>query len=133
MIRLHSSSWHGTGGSFDVIADGSNTPVNISVAFAPLNSFLVLDARGSGAPAHVYLHPAFEGVYQVESERQHGAAFIVTKDVVDPSGAGRERRVQGLNWREQRIAGFVGWGERTRNPPYGAVKVVSSEQATLVV
>jgi hypothetical protein len=130
---MHSSSWHGRGGAFGVCALGSQASVLLDVQYVPIDSLVVIDARASDATADLWLAPAFEGVYLVESTAHHAKLVISDQDVEDPKGKGRQRYVDGINWREERIVGSVRWGEISRNAPYGGVKVVAGERATLTV
>ena len=135
MIRLHSSSWHGEGGLFNVTARGTNASVMLDVSHAPVESRLVLNARAMGARADVVLHPTFEGLYLIESAHAGSAKLHERKGVEDPSGRGRKRSVDMFNWRNKRLVGYVGWSSSSDElvSPWGGAVVESDEAASLTV
>lgn len=135
MIRLHSSSWHGKGGSFNVTAHGANASVVLDVSAAPVDSRLETNARAVGARADVVLHPTFEGTFLVESARVGGAKLHVRKGIEDPAGRGRKRRVETFNLRHQRIGGFLGWSSALDKyvGGWGSATVESDEVVSLTI
>lgn len=134
-IRLHSSSWHGEGGLFNVTARSINGPVMLDVSAAPVESRLVLNAKAIGARADVILHPTFEGLYLIESAHAGSTKLHERKEVEDPSGRGRTRRVEKFNWRNQRMAGYIGWSSAPVEllSPWGGVVIESDEAVSLTV
>lgn len=101
----------------------------------PAHAALALSARSEDTPAHVSIHPTYEGVFRAESARDGGAVVQIASGVEDPSGAGRRRRVEKKTPTNRMIEGFVTWegGSEDLVSQRGSVRVQSWEQATLVL
>ncbi|KAJ7460977.1 hypothetical protein B0H11DRAFT_2286058 [Mycena galericulata] len=58
-----------------------------------VNSTLIVDVYTSEAPVSVYLHPAYEGTFDLQTTEAQ-ANVDEDQDVVDPSGMARQRTLQ---------------------------------------
>ena len=79
-------------GSFDVVAQTSNAPLNVQFDSAPIDSRVTFKGRSTNSPAAVKLHETFEGSFTVDTGRWFEAGIHVV-NTQDPSGRGRQRYV----------------------------------------
>jgi len=83
-----------TGGAFAVHARTSNSPLKINCTEQAPDARLALNAHTSNSPAHVRLHPAFEGTFKLRTSIFPAVVAGADADVEDPAGRGRKRVVE---------------------------------------
>ncbi|KAJ6632148.1 hypothetical protein B0H10DRAFT_1937835 [Mycena sp. CBHHK59/15] len=91
------------------------------------NSSFFLDASTSVSPATLYLHPEYEGTYDLGTSLST-ARVEVDKDISDPIGKGRQRMVRKTTTGSH-AEGYIYWsddGEPTEGVQQGAVKIKTS-------
>ncbi|KAI0740760.1 hypothetical protein C8Q76DRAFT_708943 [Earliella scabrosa] len=132
-INLRSTSSYSTGGTFSVTAHTQNRPIEMRFDEQPTDSVLVLDAETANAPAHVNVHPAYEGT--VELATTHGQMEMAVEfRARDPAGRGRKRAFDLLRQTAFNVKGRLWWtkGGMGQGAGRGSV-VVKSENAPVRV
>ncbi|KIM49587.1 hypothetical protein M413DRAFT_438772 [Hebeloma cylindrosporum] len=125
-ISLISTSSSG-GGVFDVTTTTSNSDLNIDFPASPVNSHLEVLARTSNGVANIYLNPAYEGRFSLATSSVFRTSVHEHKEVVDPSGRGRQRQLQYKQVGRGTLEGTVQWqGPKGEGKPNGAVVVRTS-------
>jgi len=120
-------STFGSGGVFDVTTTTSNSDLNIDFPASPVNSHLEVLARTSNGVANIYLNPAYEGKFSLATSSAFQTSVHEYKDVVDPSGKGRNRKVQYKKTGRGTVEGTVQWqGAKGEGKPNGVVVVRTS-------
>jgi len=117
-ISLSTNSSSGTGGHFRVYTHTSNAVLNVSFSASPPDSHLVLYGSTRNAPARVALDPAFEGGFLLQTTRFR-PTLHVTPGVKDPTGHGRQRKVDDRVVAGRALIGNVSWvphGQHTPRP-----------------
>ncbi|KAI0263119.1 hypothetical protein BC834DRAFT_889159 [Gloeopeniophorella convolvens] len=116
------------GGGFNITALTSQSPLELRFTEQALNSDLTLNVHSSGAISDVYLHPAYEGTFELLSGG--GPAHLdVDPKVRDPAGRGRTRQVASrtVGRGARLIRGDVAWVPRYEETlPNGSVRLVSA-------
>ncbi|KAG6920045.1 hypothetical protein DXG01_010113 [Tephrocybe rancida] len=90
-----------------VAATTSNALLAVNFPSSPLASILRVTASTSNGPAHFSLPPAYEG--EISMSTSNSAPSIKRRDVVDPSGKGRVRRVRTTSLTHNTLQGSVSW------------------------
>ena len=85
-VTLQSTAASSTGGTFDVSARTSNSPLSLTVVDAPVEHALALNAHTSNSPARVTLHPTYEGAFDVRSSRWFRSTVEWDAEAADPAG-----------------------------------------------
>jgi len=117
----------GTRGVFDVTTTTSNSDLNIDFPASPVNSHLKVLARTSNGVANIYLNPAYEGKFSLATSSTFRTSVHEYKDVVDPSGKGRYRKLQYKKTGRGTVEGTVQWqGAKGEGSPNGVVVVRTS-------
>lgn len=94
-VSLIADTHDETGGSFDVIAETSNSPVELNFTTAPVDSLLHLDARSSNSPVRATLDNTYEGSFALRTSSWFPVQVeVADKDAKDPVGRGRKRQVE---------------------------------------
>jgi hypothetical protein len=125
---LFSTQANQRSGVFAVRTHTSNSPLAVNVTEQPVDSVLKLEAHTTNSPAHVHLHPAFEGVFKLRTSILP-AVVHYDEDVEDPAGLGRKRVVHVKNvGRFARVVhGDVEWVPQGQEvAPAGKVDVSTS-------
>jgi hypothetical protein len=78
--------------SFIVHTRTSNSPLAVNFTDQPVDSLLKLNVHTTNSPAHVHLHPAFEGRFKLRTSI-FPAVVTPDPDVKDPAGLDRKRVV----------------------------------------
>ena len=107
-VSLYANGSSTNSGTFSVSAQTTRAPLNMKFVEAPVDSFLALEAGTILSPAHVVLHDAYEGTFELAtslfppSVRSPGHS-------VDPTGRGRSRHVYAER-NGSRMRGYARWG-----------------------
>ena len=126
-VGLDSGTSNGSDSAFSVAAHSYNAPLDVRVTSIPVDSRLDLYATNNGAPAHVALHPAFEGAFDLVSLRGGVPRVHLPPDVEDPAGRGRKRVVQMKPVGRNAVRGSVAWGEEFLGKGNVSIKAESGE------
>lgn len=114
-ISLSTSSSSGMGGHFRVYTHTSNAVLNVSFSASPPDSQLVFHGSTRNAPARVALDPAFEGGLFLRTT-QFYPTLHVTPGVKDPTGQGRQRKVNDRVMAGRAVIGNVSWLPHGKHP-----------------
>jgi hypothetical protein len=129
-LALFSTHEDHTGGAFAVHARTSNSPLTINCTEQPPDARLALNAHTSNSPAHVRLHPAFEGIFKLRTSIFSAVVAGADADVEDPAGRGRKRvvEVRTIGRGSGIVHGDVEWVPRDDEvvAPAGKVEVSTS-------
>ncbi|KAF9460719.1 hypothetical protein BDZ94DRAFT_1169062, partial [Collybia nuda] len=106
-VNLVSSSK--TGGRYTTAASTTNAPLRLNFPASPVNSSLKLSATTSNSPASISLHPSYEGSFQLSTTQF--LPELLRRDVEDPSGKGRERKVSVDYVNRRSLKGSVSWSD----------------------
>ncbi|EJD55657.1 hypothetical protein AURDEDRAFT_148043 [Auricularia subglabra TFB-10046 SS5] len=119
----HSASL--TRGDFALGARSTNGRLDFTVARAPADSRLALQAHTTNAPARVALTPAFEGELALRSTNSRSPSVVVAGPLRDPKRQGREYSVNGANYGRGAWRGKAGWNLDSAPRPehWGSVEV----------
>jgi hypothetical protein len=125
-VYLYSARRDHTGGKFKVAGTTSAAPVTIAFPIAPVDSTLSLDATTKTAPATVTLHKTYEGSFALSTSLGK-VVLNVDKNVTDPAGEGRTRKVDIKSQTKVKLDGTVAWVSSNADAlAAGAVKVTAS-------
>jgi len=127
-VSLVSAS--GSGGSFNIGARTSNSPLRVAFPASPIDSKLLFQGTTSNSPATVSLNPAYEGSFTLSTSRL-GASIHRKAGVEDPSGKERKRVINALNERGRVLTGRVYW-ESDENKAQGMVGVQTSNSPVVL-
>jgi hypothetical protein len=105
-----------------VHARTTNGPVTIVYHDSPVDSVLNFDALSTNSPIHVVLHDAYEGKFSLHTTNSN-AVLDHPRDVEDPSGLGRERRLLSHSVNKQGVYGEVEWSPSRGNGRAGSVDI----------
>jgi len=107
-FSLYASPASSAPGIFDVRTFTTNAPLRVNYFESPLYSVLDAKAGTTNSPAYVRLHPAYEGSFTTTTT--HFPSTIESlKDVEDPTGHGRVRKVN-IDFQIKGVArGSVAW------------------------
>lgn len=86
--------------------------VTLNFPHAPVDSKLELVAHTALAPVDVKVHKSYEGGFSVSTSMARSA--VTHERVRDPSGQGRERKVEFERQTPGSIQGSVSWGGKTK-------------------
>jgi hypothetical protein len=131
-LALLSSSGGESNGNFIVHARTSNSPLAVNITEQAPESLLKLEAHTSNAPAHVHLHPSFEGVFKLRTSVF--PPFVSPEEnVEDPAGLGRKRvvNVKTVGHGSGIVCGDVAWVPREEEVDRGGMVEVVSRNAPL--
>ncbi|KAF8911655.1 hypothetical protein CPB84DRAFT_1762498 [Gymnopilus junonius] len=125
-IEAHTSltSASGSGGSFEVTTSTSNAPLVVTFPASPVDSKLNLKGSTSNAQAAVFLHPAYEGSFDLHTSLARPSVNR-NPEVEDPTGQGRKRVLEISNYGRPSTTGNVYWGAGERKSE-GSVVVRTS-------
>ncbi|PPQ88963.1 hypothetical protein CVT25_005062 [Psilocybe cyanescens] len=101
----------GTGGTFHVSTTTTNSPLSVKFPTSPVGSTLHLEAKTTNSPAVVSLDSAYEGSFSLLTSRYFHPRLHVNEEVEDPSGKGRQRRVDVKEVKRGEVYGDVLWGD----------------------
>jgi len=121
-ISLTSKSSVGTGGTFGVHAHTTNGPINIVYDDSPVDSVLNFDAQSTNAPVHAVLHHAYEGTFSLQTVNSE-VVLDRLRNVEDPSGLGRRRRLSTQSVTKQLVYGEVEWSPSRSDGRAGSVDI----------
>jgi hypothetical protein len=102
------SSTESSGGAFNVSAVTSNAHLAVEFPSQPVDSVLRLEATTTNSPASVWLHSAYEGLWNLMSTILPSSVDV--HNVEDPSGRGRKRYVEDGKIGRGVMFGSVRWG-----------------------
>jgi len=128
-ITLTSKSSPGTGGTFGVHARTTNGPVTIVYHDSPVDSVLNFGASSTNSPIHAVLHDAYEGKFSLLTTNAN-AVLDHLRDVEDPSGLGRERRLlsHSVNKQGHGMYGEVEWSPSRSDGRAGSVDIKTTNK-----
>ena len=109
---LYRGTEGGKGGAYEIVASTKNAKVNITFPTAPVDSTLMLTTSTSNAASEIHLHPTYEGGILISTS--NGEARVEIGNEKDPSGEGRERRMDWESVWKSLVVGWVGWGEKKK-------------------
>ena len=89
-------------------AHTTNGPINIVYDDSPVDSVLNFDAQSTNAPVHAVLHHAYEGTFSLQTTNSE-VVLDRLRNVEDPSGLGRRRRLSTQSVTKQLVYGEVEW------------------------
>ena len=89
-VNLHSNCTDGSAGAFWVVAETARAPLTLTVADAPVDSQLTLEAKTSWAPASVALPPTYEGRFDLRTNLFFIPELSWRGGVKDPAGFDRQ-------------------------------------------
>ncbi|KAH9971459.1 hypothetical protein BJV74DRAFT_907587 [Russula compacta] len=107
-VSLSTNSSLGTGGYFRFYTCTSNAALDVSFSTGPPDSRLVFDGATRNAPAHLALHPAFEGGFLLRTTHFRPTLHLLP-GVEDPAGRRREREANKRVVAGRAIIGNVSW------------------------
>ncbi|SRR6266404_5994176 len=132
-VSLVSSSPSGSGGAFGVRTHTTNSPIEVVYVDSPVDSVLKFDAVSTNARVHAALHRAYEGTFALATSNA-GAVVDRLRDVEDPSGQGRKRRVTRRSVERSHVFGEVEWVPSSDSNEAGSVNIVTTNSGvTLTV
>lgn len=114
-------------GSFIVHARTSNSPLALNITEQAPDSVLNLEAHTSNSPAHVHLHPSFEGTFKLRTS-VFPPVVSPDEEVEDPAGLDRKRvvTVKTVGHGSGVVFGDVAWVPQDDEvAPGGKVEVVT--------
>ncbi|KAG6866686.1 hypothetical protein C0991_000796 [Blastosporella zonata] len=114
-------------GRYMITATTSNAPLAVGISTSPLASTLRVTASTSNGPAFLSLPPAYEG--QISMSTSNGAPSIKRRNVADPSGKGRERKVRTTSLGRNTLRGSVSWTDEEGS---GTVALRSSNSPIVI-
>lgn len=126
-------------GAFDVSVSTLNGPLALNIASQPLNSTLNLSATSKNSLINVYMHPAFEGQFNVQST--NGRQLVEADETsTSPDGDQEKRRDLRVMTLRDRTMGSVVWmkegeedgEERRRREGRGKVEVKTTNGPALL-
>jgi hypothetical protein len=111
-LALFSTPESQSNGSFVVHTRTSNSPLAVNFTDHTPDVLLKLEAHTTNSPAHVHLHPSFEGVFKLRTSVF--PALVSPADdveVEDPAGRGRTRviNVKSVGHGSGIVFGDVAW------------------------
>ena len=125
-ISLSSKSSFGTGGTFGVHAHTTNGSIKIVYDDAPVDSVLKFDAHTTNSPVHAVLHPAYEGTFCLRTTLCE-VVLDPLRDIEDPSGLGRKRRLSTHSVNKQVECGGVEWQPSKSDGQAGSVDIRTTD------
>ncbi|KAJ7142508.1 hypothetical protein C8R44DRAFT_974229 [Mycena epipterygia] len=96
--------------AFDTTASTSNGRIQLAVVTAPIDSTVRLNARTSIGAVGLKLPDTFEGSF-IAATSLSSLSVKLDETVKDPTGAGRERRLEYKQWNGWWADGRIGWSE----------------------
>ena len=100
----------------------TNGPIMIIYRGSPVDSVLNFDASSTNSPIHAVLHNAYEGKFSLLTTNSK-VMLHHPRDVEDPSGLGRKRRLSTHPVNEQDVHGEVEWSPSRSNEQAGSVDI----------
>jgi len=97
------------GGAFDVTTRTSNAHVQLSFPNAPIDSALNLHSRTSNSKSEIYLHPTYEGAFELTTSNSDSIVRD-DDDLQDPKGEARKHYVDIKTFSKKSSRGFIRWG-----------------------
>ncbi|KAF9471938.1 hypothetical protein BDN70DRAFT_519738 [Pholiota conissans] len=76
---------------FNISATTTNSPIDINLLTAPRDAPLQVEVITTNGPANAYVHPSFQGKFQLSTEDLEPELHENRGVVVDPSGEARVR------------------------------------------
>lgn len=121
------------GGAFRVDAKTSNSPVELRVPTAPVDSQLNLRVHTANGPARVALHNTFEGRFRLQTGVWWATSVErADEHEADPAGKGRRRRVEFSSIRRGVTEGTARWVPAEERE-LGVVEVTTSNSPIALV
>jgi hypothetical protein len=105
-----------------VHARTTNAPITIVYDDSPVDSVLKFDASSTNSPIHAFLHDAYEGQFSLWTTNSK-VILDNSRDVEDPSGRGRKRRLLTHSVNKQNVRGEVLWSPSRRDGRAGLVDI----------
>ena len=121
-----------TGGSYNVNARSSNSPLEIAFRAAPVDSLLHFDGHTSNSPARLTLDSTYEGSFSLRT----GSWFSTTVErrnehEEDPAGKDRKRSLEYHTIRRGTADGHVLWSPSERKELGTVVLTTSNSPVAL--
>ena len=120
--------------------DGELTVYSPRAMVTPYPSVYILYGSTTNAPASLYLHPEYEGSFELSTAGVGlgGKAELVWDDNAggrDPAGKGRTRRLDWSDGRKERRwkSGKIVWGEEVEEERMGDVRLYTTGKDVTVV
>ncbi|KAI0300461.1 hypothetical protein B0F90DRAFT_1723111 [Multifurca ochricompacta] len=124
-ISLTSSTSLGAGGTFGVHTYTTNGPIKIVYNDSPVDSLLNFDAQSTNSPVHTVLHRAYEGTFAIQTTNAD-AVLSNLRNVEDPSGHQRRRRLSSHYVSRHIVNGDVKWEPSSDNGQCGSVNIATT-------
>ncbi|KAJ6451226.1 hypothetical protein C8R47DRAFT_1170281 [Mycena vitilis] len=121
-ITLLSSSE--SGGAFNISANTVNSPLGVTVLAAPIDAIIALSSSNSQGQASVSLPTTYEGAFSAFTTNGNVDVFLADPQAKDPTGKGRDRRIDWGEKERLQKTGRVGWSDEGRGR--GTVQVAAS-------
>jgi hypothetical protein len=121
-MSLTSISSLGTGGTFGVHTHTTNGPIKVVFDDSPVDSVLNFDAQSTNSPVHAVLHPAYEGTFSMHTTNAD-AVLDDSRNVEDPSGHGRKRRLSIDSASNYDMHGGLEWVRSTNDNQAGSINI----------
>ncbi|ESK97219.1 hypothetical protein Moror_17875 [Moniliophthora roreri MCA 2997] len=119
-VRLHSKGKVSSSGDrFLLRGVSSNSGIHLDIKDMPLGSTLHLESKTSNGLANVWLPPAFEGSYILQTS--NSPPHLISKRKEDPWGRGRTRHVDSRQV-QSHMEGSVYWDEANKEKSSVSVK-----------
>jgi hypothetical protein len=91
-----------------------------------VDSVLKFDAHTTNSPVHAVLHPAYEGTFCLHTTLC-GVVLDPLRDIEDPSGLGRKRRLLTHSMNKQVKFGEVEWSPSRSDGRAGSVDITTTD------
>ncbi|KAI0256051.1 hypothetical protein BJV78DRAFT_1118294 [Lactifluus subvellereus] len=124
-ISLTSTSSPGAGGAFGVHTQTTNGPINILFDDSSVDSVLNFDAQSTNSPVHTVLHRAYEGTFSMQTTNAD-VVLDHSRNVEDPSGHGRKRRLFVHTVNRHVMYGEVKWVPSDNDSRAGSVNIATT-------
>lgn len=105
----------------------TNGPITIVYRDSPVDSVLNFDASSTNSPIHAVLHDAYEGEFSLLTTNSK-VVLDHPRNVEDPSGLGRKRRLSSHSVNEQDAYGEVEWSPSRSNGRAGSVDIKTTNK-----
>jgi hypothetical protein len=107
----------------------TNGPIEVVYDDSPVDSVLKFNALSSNFPVGAFLHRAYEGTFALSSNAHSSVDFL--RDVEDPSGQGRQRRLTRLD-RGRYRSGKVEWVPSSGYDHAGSVNIATTNDLVVL-
>ena len=107
-------------------AHTTNGPIKIIYDDSPVDSVLKFGAHTTNSPVHAVLHPAYEGTFCLQTTLCE-VILDPLRDIEDPSGLGRKRRLLTHSVSKQVESGGVEWSPSRSDGRAGSVDIKTTD------